>query len=87
MWAEMNLIIAVVLYPCSVHPDLNLESLFLLESYIMQGFKSPDLRHWCPMHGSSIHFNSVPKMVIEIPKVEHEHKHLPPLCAAFRKHY
>ena len=39
------------------------------------------------MHGNPIHFNNVPKMVIVIPKVEHEHKHLPTLCAAFRKHY
>ena len=87
----MNLIIAVVIYPCSVHPDLNLESLFFVGMLHNARFssilKSPDLRHWCPMHGSPIHFNNVPKMVIEIPKVEHEHKHLPPLCAAFRKHY
>ena len=31
-------IIAVVMYPCSVHPDLNLESAFLLECHKMQGF-------------------------------------------------
>ena len=28
-------IIAVVMYPCSVHPDLNLESVFLLECHKM----------------------------------------------------
>jgi hypothetical protein len=39
------------------------------------------------MHGSPIHFNNVPKMVSVFPKVEHEHKHLPTLCAAFRKDY
>jgi len=39
------------------------------------------------MHGSPIHFNNVPKMASVFPKVEHEHKHLPTLCAAFRKHY
>ena len=39
------------------------------------------------MHGSPIHFNNVPKMVSVFPKVEHEHKHLPTLCAAFRIHY
>ena len=29
--------------------------------------KSLDLRHWCSMHGSPIHFNNVPKMVSIFP--------------------
>jgi hypothetical protein len=33
----MNLIVAVIMYSCSVHPDLNLESVFLLEYHKMQG--------------------------------------------------
>ena len=32
----MNLIITVVIYPCSAHPDLDLESLFLLECYLVE---------------------------------------------------
>jgi len=38
LFAEMNLLIAIIMYPCSVHPDLNLESVFLLECHKMQGF-------------------------------------------------
>src|SRR5882762_5081590 len=86
----MNLIIAVGMYPCSVHPDLNLVTFFigmLHNARFSSILKSPDLRHLCPMHGSPIHFNNVLKMVSVFPKVEHEHKHLPTLCAAFRKHY
>jgi hypothetical protein len=79
--AEMNLIIAVVMYPYPVNPDLNLESVFLLECHKMSSIlKSSDLKHLCPIYGSPKHFNNVFKMVSIFPKVEYEHKHLPPLC-------
>jgi hypothetical protein len=47
--------------------------------------RSSDLRNLCPMH-SPKQFDNVPKMVSILPKVKHEHKHLPILCAAFRMH-
>ena len=83
----MNLIIAVLLSTSRSQPRVTFFVGMLHDARFSSILKSPDLRHWCPMHGSPIHFISVPKMVIVIPKVEHEHKHLPPLCTAFRKHY
>jgi hypothetical protein len=87
----MNLIIAVIMHPCLLctsrsQPRVSFLAGMSQNTSISSILKSSDLRNLCPMYRSPKHFDNVPKMVSIFSKVEHEHKHLPTLCAAFRMH-